>query len=151
MTNKKTNFNMAKVKSKKEAQESMKLTRKERKEMREKLSSISKVSPEDLIEALKAEPNGQLSLNVMMDTLWPKFKVVFGVGMPNKSIGTPDKVYQQQLESYRKWTASMRSIAKYWYMAGMQHKQNIKDVLSIMDSSKDVNAPEGISEETEKK
>lgn len=138
---------MAKKKTIKTAPKATELTQKERKQMREKLSSIAKITPEDLITAISEKPDGQLAVNVVMDALWPKFKEVFKVGMPAKGRFTSDAVYQKQLEDYRKWTAGIRSIAKYWYLAGMNHKQNHKDVLSVMDSSKDAEAPADVPEE----
>ena len=138
---------MAKNKSDKAARQSTELTRKERKEMREKLSSISEVTPEELIELVRKDANGQLAVNVLLDALWPKFKQAFQIAMPAKSIGTPDKVYQQQLESYRKWTAGIKSIARYWYIAGMQHEKNHKDLLDILDPAKDAEAPEEAAQE----
>lgn len=138
---------MAKKKTIKTAPKATELTQKERKQMREKLSSIAKITPEDLITAISEEPDGQLAVNVVMDALWPKFKEVFKVGMPAKGRFTSDVVYQKQLENYRKWTAGIRSIAKYWYLAGMNHEQNHKDILSVLNPSKDADAPVDVPEE----
>ena len=124
------------------APEQKELTKKERQELRKRLTEISKISAEELIEMVSEEPNGQLSVNVMLDALWPKFKEEFKVGMPAKGIGVSDAVYKQQLEHYRRWSQGIKNIARFWYCCGMLHKQNHRDIINILDAQKDAEAPE---------
>lgn len=116
------------------------MTRKERQELREKLSGIAHITPEQIIEALRKEPKGQLAMNLLMDALWPNFKDAFKIGMPAKAPGTNEQQYQKRLQQYREWTRGIKSIARYWYLAGLNHKQNMKDLLSILDESQDTDA-----------
>lgn len=118
------------------------LTKKERQELRKSLTEISKISAEELIEMVSKDPNGQLAVNVVLDALWPKFKKAFRVGMPAKGPGVSDAAYKKQLDEYRRWTQSIKSIARFWYCCGMLHKQNHRDIINILDAQKDAEAPE---------
>lgn len=117
------------------------LTVKERQQLRKTMTSASKITEKDLMEMLRKDPDGKLSINVVLDAMWPKFRELFKIGMPAKTKGTPDAVYQKQLDDYRKWTAGIKSIARYWYCCGMMHKQNLRDILHILDVEKDAEAP----------
>lgn len=118
------------------------MTRQEREEARKQIAELSKVTPEQLIELMKKEPGGQLSVNVILDALWPKFKHAFKIGMPAKGKHVPQAVYDRQLAEYREWTKGIKSIAKFWYCCGMLHTQNFDDLCSILDASQDADAPE---------
>lgn len=118
------------------------MTRKERQELREQLSDMAKITPEQIIAALRKEPKGQLAMNMLLDALWPNFKATFKIGMPAKGPHTSEQQYQKQLQQYREWTRGIKNIARWWYLAGLNHKQNMKDLLSLMDESQDAAAPE---------
>jgi len=118
------------------------LTKKERQELRKRLEEISKISNEELIDMVRQEPDGQLAVSVLLDALWPKFRDLFKIGMPAKGKGVSDAQYQKQLADYREWTKGIKNIAKYWYCAGMKHKQNHRDILKYLDPQNDADAPD---------
>lgn len=117
------------------------LTRKERQAMRKDLEQLSQFSTKELVEILKKDPDSQLATNVLLDSLWPKFKQTFDIAMPQKG-RMSDQQYQKMLDNYRRWTKSIKGIALYWYAAGMNHRRNYESLLDILDESKDAQAPE---------
>lgn len=124
------------------------MTRQERKDARKQISELSKVSPKELIEMLRKDPDGGLTINVIMDALWPKFRTAFKIAMPQKGPHTSQAVYDRQLKDYQAWAKGIRSIGRFWYICGTLHKQNFDELLSILDEDQDAAAPETI-EETE--
>ncbi len=123
------------------------MTRKERQETRTQLAELSKVTPQQLIEMIRKEPEGGLTINVIMDALWPKFRKAFDIRMPKKSPGTPQQVYERQLKDYQEWAKGIRSVGRFWYICGMLHPKNLDELLSILDESQDAAAPEEETQE----
>lgn len=118
------------------------MTRKERQETRAQISELSKVTPKELMEMLRKDPDSGLTINVVMDALWPKFRSAFKIQMPAKGPHTTQKVFDRQMADYRAWAASIRSVGRFWYICGTLHNQNVEELLSILDESQDANAPE---------
>ena len=135
--------------TKKNAAKQPKLTRKQREEMRKVINECSQVSDAELLEMLKSQPKGQLSMNVILDALWPKFKETFEVKMPKKTPGMTDDAYQRLVTQYQAWTKQMKSIARFWYLCGTVHQQNIDELISILER-KDESPEEQPAEEAAK-
>ena len=132
---------MATKKTKKAAQEPQ-MTEKEREALRREIKQLSEISPEELVEMLRKDQNGQLAVSVTLDALWPKFRETFDIHMPKKAPGTSQKQYEASLENYRQWTKRMKGIAKFWYLCGTVHSKNIEEIISILSAQPDAKAPE---------
>jgi len=127
---------------KKKADKQPQMTKAQQAALRKEIQQLSEVTPEELVGLLKKDPKGQLAMNVTLDALWPKFRETFKIQMPKRTPGMSQQQYEKSLESYRAWTNRIKGIARFWYLCGTVHQQNIDEIISVMSAQPDDKAPE---------
>lgn len=119
------------------------LTRKQREQIRQAIAKGTQVSYEDIIEALRQQPRSMLSVTVLVDSLWPKFlKEINAPEPPVRGEKECDIDFNERVRVYNTAMSTMRKIAPFWYFCGLTHDENITQLLVVLDTTKDADAPD---------
>jgi len=116
------------------------LTRKERQQIRKMITAASTFSIDELAAAIREQPKGKLAIQVMVESLWDKFRAEMRIEPPVRRLEMSLKEWKEEEAAYMRWTHQMKSAAAFWYLCGMMHEQNQRQLLDILDSSKDNDA-----------
>lgn len=122
---------MAKQKLK---QKVVKMTKEERLRLKQQLCEMSKITPEELLMEMKKDARGIMSVGVTLDFCWERYKEVAGMKMPERAEGVSDEEYAAQQQTYEAFVSKIRKIARYWYLAGMNHEDNFKQTMEIIEA-----------------
>ena len=116
------------------------LTRKERQQIRKMITEASTFSIDELAAAIREQPGGKLAIQTMVESLWDKFRAEMRIEPPVRRIEMSSQEWKEEEAAYMRWTRQMKSAAAFWYLCGMMHEQNHRQLLDILDSSKDNDA-----------
>lgn len=119
-----------------------KLTKAERRQLRQDISQMSKVTPEELLKMMREDPEGIMSVGATLDFQWGIYVKGAQIKMPEQEEGVSDEEYAQQKALFDNWLAGIRKIARYWYLAGINHTKNFEQLMDILDPQNDADAPD---------
>ena len=111
------------------------LNRAQRRAMAKRIREASTFSIEELIKQIAEHPNSMVSVSCCVDFKWEDFMRKYGYTVPERPKGMSDKEWEAEKQGYENFIASEKQVAKFWYVMGLSHHEEIhKQLLEALEA-----------------